>query len=401
MKKKTLILLYAVCCLLPVAQGQLVSLSRSGGGPLWVDLDRLYNYNQYEKSRWGLGLRYGYHLNELKAGDPWYERLSVGAYFGYGYADQRFKWGADAYYWTDLKHQGKVYLSFFHDLTPEASRQLSAYSLSSFTATGSFMNRLFSDTRRLTAGFSSRTRGHERFGLEVRLSDERKLYGGNTIYYPQNQDEWNTLGHTRFAEALLLFEHDCGIMGEVTFGHHTGEWWQDSGFFVRALVQYDQVFPIGNPFDLQVYAQAGFSDHAPLSRCFNLGGTWGSPLLFHRSLLTARLDEFIANVFALTCLRFGFSQPLFVLQNNLLVIGTAPRPFVLLDAAWGKMRNFNNAAPDRGIAEVGAGIDGLVRWGAVDWGIVVAYRLTPPETFYHLPEPKDNFLFLFTATLRR
>ena len=34
-------------------------------------------------------------------------------------------------------------------------------------------------------------------------------------------------------------------------------------------------------------------------------------------------------------------------------------------------------------------------------GIVVAYRLTPPEAFYHLPEPKDNFLFLFTATLRR
>ena len=143
MKKKALIIAFAAM-LGCGTNAQLVSLSNDGKGPFWVDLDRVYNYNQYEKSRWGLGLRYGYTADELKNKRLWYNRLMAGAYIGYGYADQRFKWGVDAGYWTDLKHQGKVYAAYFHDLTAEATRSLNTYSLVNFNATGSFMNHFFS-----------------------------------------------------------------------------------------------------------------------------------------------------------------------------------------------------------------------------------------------------------------
>lgn len=381
-------------------QAQLLSLAHDGGGPLWIDMDRIYNYNQYEKSRWGLGLRYGYQISELKSGDSFFDRLSVGAYFGYGYADQRVKWGADAYFWTDLRRQGKVYAAYFHDLTPEATRTMNNYNLINFNASGSFMNRLFSDTRRLTAGYSTRLTGHETLGLELRLSDERKLHDLANIYYPQTDADWDALEHTRFAEARLFFEHDLGLRGELTAGYTTGEWWVDTGYFVRLLLQYDQVFPVGRMLNFQVYAQGGLTfNGTPFSRLFNLGGTSGSAILFERSLLTARVDEFFANRFVLTCLRFGFSKPLFKYNSKLLQVGTAPRPFLLFDAAWGDMWDIQNIGPDKGIAEVGAGIDGIIRWGRVDWGLALAYRLTPSDAYYHFADSKDNLTIVFTAAL--
>lgn len=405
MKRKALLLAFSAMLSGSALQAQLVPLHRSVGIPLYLDLDRVYNYNQYEKSRWGFGLRYGYvadDLNMMPKPAGFFDRLSVGAYIGYGYADQRVKWGADAYFWTNLQRQGKVYASFFHDLTRDANRTLGTYNLLDFTATGGFMGRLFSDTRRLSAGFSTRTRGHERVGFELRLSDERKLHNFSNLLYPQSDDEWDALEHSKFVEGLLYMEHDCGLRGELTFGLTTGEWWVDTGFFLRLLVQYDRVFPVAKSLNLQVYAQSGITDnHAPFSRLFNLGGTSGSPLLFERSLLTARQDEFLTNVFALTCLRFGFSKPLFTYISDLLQVGTAPRPFVLLDAAWGASFDDFYPAPTKGIAEVGAGIDGILRWGYIDWGLAFAYRLAPADAYYHFSEPRDNLTIVFTATLNR
>ena len=36
-------------------------------------------------------------------------------------------------------------------------------------------------------------------------------------------------------------------------------------------------------------------------------------------------------------------------------------------------------APHRGVAEAFAGIDGVVRWGVVDWGVAVARRIGGKE----------------------
>ena len=371
MNKKTLLLAFAAMLCGSTLQAQLVPLHRSLGVPLYLDLDRVYNYNQYEKSRWGFGMRYGYVANDLDLmpkPPSFFDRLSVGAYFGYGYADQRFKWGADAYYWTSLKHQGKVYAAFFHDLTPEATRTMNNYNLINFNASGSFMNRLFSDTRRLTAGYSQKVSRN-------RIRDD-------------------------FHRARLFFEHNIGLRGDLTAGYSTGEWWVDTGYFVRLLLQYDQVFPIGHILNFQVYAQGGLTfNGTPFSRLFNLGGTSGSAIFFERSLLTARVDEFFANRFVLTCLRFGFSRPLFTYNSILFQVGTAPHPFVIFDAAWGEMEKYPNLSPDKGIAEVGASIDGILRWGQADWGLALAYRLTPEDAFYHLPEPRDNVTIVFTASL--
>jgi hypothetical protein len=72
----------------------------------------------------------------------------------------------------------------------------------------------------------------------------------------------------------------------------------------------------------------------------------------------------------------------------------------MCNAAWGTVdKSSSLQAPDKGILEVGGGVDGLLVWGSVQWGAAVAYRLTPTSAAYHLPATEDNFVFLLTAKL--
>ncbi|MBR1765809.1 MAG: hypothetical protein IJ745_02050 [Bacteroidales bacterium] len=408
MKKHIAFLVIAVAAAVG-ARGQMSGLHRILDLPLYVDQDRIYNYNQYEKSRWGLGIYYGHTAEDLdRSGEPpagFFDRLFAGGYVGYGYADKRWKWGLDVAYWTNPspRRKGNVYASLFHDLTPEAGRTLGRFSLAEFNSSSSFMARLFSDTWRLTAGYSSRIGKNTTANLALRLSDERKLYGSSGLLYPRSDDDWDALQHSCFAEGVLSFAHNNGLSGEMVVGRSNGEWWVDTGFYVRVLLQYQRNFKFKKPFKpfyLNTFAQAGATtDGTPFSRQFNLGGTWGSPLMLGQSMQTARLDEFAANLFALASLRFGFRTPLFDLYNNDFVIGTAPRPFVMAGAMWGLSYGDHMPAPDRGFAEVGAGIDGVVRWGVTDLGVAVAYRLAPANSIYHFDKTSDNLLILFTVSL--
>jgi len=56
-------------------------------GPFELDLKRIYAYNPYERSRWGFGWQTGKAISN---------RVSVGAWAGYGVGDKRWKWGAFA-----------------------------------------------------------------------------------------------------------------------------------------------------------------------------------------------------------------------------------------------------------------------------------------------------------------
>ena len=73
------------------AMGQLIPLLPEGTkNQLWLDPDRVFDYNQYEKSRWGAGLQYDINF-DTTAQHHMFKMLSLGGYGAYGYADQRWK----------------------------------------------------------------------------------------------------------------------------------------------------------------------------------------------------------------------------------------------------------------------------------------------------------------------
>ena len=398
--KKSLFLILTLIALCPSGMAQLVPLVSGSGNELSLDLGRVYNYNQYEKSRWGVGLQYDFFLGEGHT-----RILSLSGYGAYGYEDERLKWGLKADLQSFQCHQSHTYVEFFHDVVPDASRYLSAYRLTNFNSTGSFMTRLFSDTYRLTLGFSRQATAQRTDCFELRLSRERYLHYGATQVYPSSYSELKGLPHEDFLEGHVFIAHASGFRGDVLAGIH-GDFaglfseGERQGAFLRLLTQYDKAF-FFSAIELDFFAQGGFvGSNALYSRLFDLGGTWGSPLALERSLLTARPNEFICNLFTLVNLKLTTQEPLFRVENKVLAIGTAPSPFVLCDAAWGRMGDYSGPnVPDKGIAEVGAGIDGLVVWGAVRWGGAIVYRLTPPSASYHFTDSRDNLALLFTAQL--
>ncbi|MBO4587140.1 MAG: hypothetical protein J5677_04920 [Bacteroidales bacterium] len=400
--KKTILFTLGIIALQLSALGQLIPLSHDGGGPLWLDADKVYNYNQYEKSRWGLGLQWGWMANEIDTTRYGWDRLSAGAYTGYGYADQRFKWGVNVSLWGNPKLEERFYLSFIHDLTPDALHTLASPGITVLSLPASFMTRLYSDTWRLTLGFSQKRPVKKIFelfySLELHLSRERLLYDiYGQIQYP-TYDELKDMEASNFAELQLTLFHSSGWSGRVTFGSYNTDTDKNGEFFLRTLVQYERKIQY-DFLEFQIYGQGGFVEgtEVPYSRRFDLGGSWGCPLALNHTLLSARPNEFTANCFVLFNLKLTTRNPLFEFFNNIVALGTAPKPFVLCNGAWGKAHDY--PAPEKGIAEVGAGIDGLLRWGEVYWGLGVVYRLTPASAPYHFTDSRDNMTILFSAYL--
>lgn len=397
--KKTLLIILTFIALLPNGMAQLVPLVSGTENTLSLDLDRVYSYNQYEKSRWGLGLQY-----DIALGGKRFQTLSLSGYGAYGYADERFKWGLKADLLGASVRQSHTYLGFFHDLTPAASRIVTTPAFAILTSPASFMTRLFNDTYRLYWGHTDKVSRKLTGGIELDLSRERNLYGNgipcNKAQLYPSYSELKDLMKYDFAELKFLFSHAFGWDGIVTLGLCNNSS-MGTDFFLRVLTQYGRDF-FFSPFHFKLYAQGGYVyGDTPYSRMFDLGGSWGCPLSLNHTLLTARQNEFTARLFALVNMKLSTENPLFSLNNNILAIGTAPQPFLLCNAAWGTSFSDNDIypAPTEGIAEVGAGIDGILVWGLVEWGGAVVYRLTPTSADYHFTEPKDNLVILLTATL--
>ena len=98
------------------------------------------------------------------------------------------------------------------------------------------------------------------------------------------------------------------------------------------------------------------------------------------------------------------------LYNNLFSVGSNPRPFVGLTAFWGTLwgqdangrktlETFVLQSPYEGLLEPVVGVDGIVRWGAVDLGAAIAYRIAPHSAPYHRNSVTQNLVLLISATL--
>ena len=140
----------------------------------------------------------------------------------------------------------------------------------------------------------------------------------------------DTIEPETLLEARLVAQSPWGLTAQLQAGVNN----PGRRAVTRLLVQYDRQWEL-NPFELQLFLQGGATGRAtPYVRMFDLGGTFGAPFCFRQSLLTARPNEFTANVFAFLSLRFGFGRPLFEGWSRLFQIGTSPRPFIGMNAAW-------------------------------------------------------------------
>lgn len=344
---------------------------------LSFDLDGLWAYNLYERSRWGAGFKFTLR-----------DSLDVTAYVAYGVRDEQWKGGVGASCKLPWSHRGgTAHLSVARDYHPAASRRLNTSSITDVSGLSSFMTQLMDDRRFVD--------------LSYRFSFGRTTYvvGGSVFRGYKLYDSWlrplylvdgAELERSDGYELSVRMYHGSGISAGAVVAN---------GFDWRVLAQYDRRFGLG-PFDLYTFAQAGIcGESAPFYYQFDLGGTYGSPLWFRNTMLTLRPYEYVAQYFAFGSMRLQVKKPLFSLWNKVFAVGTNPRPMVGVSGVWGGRYTYDGGVLTSGnsaalaAVEVMAAVDGIIRWGVADYGALFALRPWP------LVDGSPRTVLLLTASL--
>lgn len=372
------------------AAAQYVPLMREGRRALLFDLDAVWRYNLYEHSRWGAGLRYTLSDSVV---------LTVSA--GYGLADRQWKGSVGGSVKLSANHRaGTLYGVLAREYSAAGSLRMSGWRVADIGGLASVMDRRMCDQLSALAGYRWHTKGWH-YSFDARLFASQRLFDNNGMLFLKAND---TLVQEHGIETRLHTETSWGLTAELL----GGAVWPGPRPVAQLLVQWELSQPVG-PFVCQWLLQGGAVPRGvPYPYMFDLGGTWGAPLHFRHTLLTARPNEFTASLFTFASLQVAFREPLLQWWYPLLQVGSYPRPFVGVNAVWGHLwdqtqkgrlqwEGMELQTPLYGLAEPVAGVEGLVRWGVADWGMAVAYRLAPAAAPYCLASPRDNLALLVTA----
>ena len=390
--KRTLLILLLLATV-TAARGQYLRLAGdTNRTALYLDASRIWNYNLYEHSRWGGGLLLSTHPQRFI-----FSRIDAEGYLGYGTFDEQWKYGiALTEYVRNSPFHSAIYQRFEHDYFAAGSRHL-ANPWSGGQLLGGFMSHRMTEERLVTFGYRWNTLPW-RWAVEFDWGERRPLFDEAQLLYARQE----LLNYQRFGRLRLLLRHSSGFAAQYEL---FGDWKT-----MRLLAEYRRSIPL--PFlKLDLYTQGGVT---PKSNAyvdlFDLGGTWDAPVYIGNNLPTVSPNEFTANAFTLLSLRLQTARPLYSLYNNLFSVGSNPRPFVGLTAFWGTLwgqdangrktlETFVLQSPYEGLLEPVVGVDGIVRWGAVDLGAAIAYRIAPHSAPYHRNSVTQNLVLLISATL--
>lgn len=391
MKRSLLILLYLSAAM--GACGQYLRLvGDSSRTALYIDAGRIWNYNLYEHSRWGGGLMLTTHPS-----NSIFNKIDAAGYLGYGTRDKRWKYGAALdEHLRNSPFQSALYQRFEHDYFAAGSRHI-ANPWSGGQLLGGFMSRRMTEDLLVTFGYRWHTRPW-RWAVEFTWGERRCLFNETDLLYA-SQD---LLNYERFGRLRLSIRHSSGFAAQYEYFSD----WKT----MRLLADYRRTIPFSF-LKLDLYAQGGVTPkYNKYIDMFDLGGFYNAPLYLERGFSTIRPNEFTSNTFASFYLRLQTAAPLFRTYNPLFGTGTNPTPFFSINALWGMLWGQDEngqrpwltsslQSPNRGILEVSIGMDGIIHYGVVDWGVAVAYRITSPTAAYHNTVARHNIAILITAKL--
>ena len=397
--KPSHILLLCLMAAVPCAAQQVpLCIDQQTKSGISLDYNRLYDYSLYEHSRWGLGLRMNLYPKRGPIG-----RLSADLYGAYGVYDKQWKYGLAATEQLAGKHNGTSFVEgFSHDYQAVGSRRILNPTAEGGELLPAFLARRMTRQNRVFAAMRH-SGTHTAWIVEASWTQRALLFDNHRLLYLHEGD---TTPMQHLVQLRGAVRHNSGLRAEAALLRPT----HGNTLTARLLADYTHTFSL-RPFELKAYAQGGLTSRdAAYVDHFALGGTYSAPFYMGQVLTTARANEFTASAFILASLRLSTQRPLVDLYSATFSIGFRPRPFVGVTAVWGTLwqhdgegratlDGINVQAPTRGLGEAVAGIDGLVRWGAVDWGLGLAYRLVLDAAPYHLSTNADNLLLLVTARL--
>lgn len=353
-------------------------------GMFAFDINRLYAYNGYEHSRWGLGVDF----NPAK----W---LTIGGYFGYGMEDKTWKYGGNIDFHFDKYKNYSLSLFFMDDLAAAASTEIQGYNILDIDGNRTYAMDRFSKIRKAGAKISLPLWTYMQGSLSASYSRESDLFDNDGLIFPERGGA--ILPSTDFAEVRLSLNYEYrkrkirlpkyeltlndGISEHPVFNieYTRGVSIFDADeTYNRVLFQYSQNVMFQHYGTFHFFVSAGYVDKdAPYSRMFNATGTRKIHYYFRNSFMTLYCNDFTSNAYANACVSFDFAQtfwnlkhskPRFFLQLNSL-IGTTFGETVSKD---GILLN----APEKGILEPCLAVKDLLTYSTLTLGVGCAYRIS-------------------------
>ena len=360
-----------------------------------ANADRLWQYNRYEHSRWGLGLTATYAPPDKSR-----TTHQVDAWGGWGVEDKQLKGGLC--YSLHTKRSANttdISLAIADDVFPSGGLTLATHA-EGFNAVVSNLGRSLMTHQQKAEAALAIKHARTTYGLSATLFSEQRLYDSIGLLYGQGARHYRGLDLT----ATVAWPQGLEATIALTLADHAAT------TAIKGLLQYHKQLQ-RRLLTTRIAAHAGAcSPNVWQHRRFCLGGSNGMLLASDQAMATVWPDEFWADAFALCMVRVQTTSPLFSLYNANVMIGLVPTPFATLKAMWGTLWNatpgghivddgIDMQAPYNGLIEVGMGIDGLLRWGFSDWGVGVAMRLAPRSASYFKAELSANMAFTLSARL--
>lgn len=370
-------------------------------GPLSLDLNSIYNYNEVEGSRLGLGLSTNYKISK---------KWKLGGYYAYGFKDEKNKFGGSL----------KININKARSLYVLGTAKQDARESGSIT--WGYNNLSIFDSESFRSFLLTRAEYYQEYRLAVHFKVGKNLSLmpsiGNT--YSQNPYDilYGEMNNGNFIGSPSYRFSDISLYARIAFGEKR-----------VSSENYDLI--LGNPKihpTIQVQIQKGIpnlwqgtinhwsgrvklsqsvntkylgtfsykimgglcSDNVPLSLSFNVPASYRKfTVASPNSFETMRMNEFYSTRFVFVFLRHSFKH---------LIFGDgkfAPVPEIMTNIGYGYYTGdaYIQSPPFKTMKapyfESGLFMNNLLNMGFYSLGIGVVYRYG----HHHLPDLEDNFTF--------
>ncbi len=392
-----------------------------------ADLNQLFNYNLYEGQRWGMGLQVttpiGYNAKYPRDQQ---NAVQLKGYGAYGLQDHGLKYGGSVALLMPRDRKRNMGIAFSHDLSRTGSRQLGSYSMLATYNNSNYVSSRYVGINRLSLGFNRFVVNGFDIMAHLRFSREDYRFNERGYVFPTRYHGDAHMPYLHYIEQHLLVKYGNNLLLLFDGGYvKSDDTEANSRLFAHFIAQYSAVKTMKNKRAdrCYIFGQLGYTTpNTPFSRLFDLSGTAGYNYFFRNSFMTVSPTAFTAHQYAFLCLHYLWGHPLW--QTSF----STPQPFVQLSAMWGTLsrRNYGDrliyslrrempvlptttqqinddhvisvTAPSYGVLEPSVGIERIIRYGYLDFGIACAYQLTPQAAPYHL-RGKDNFAWVIMANL--
>jgi len=312
----------------------------------WVDIDinSIYNYNNYEGSRIGLGLYTNEKVSKI---------VSVGGFAGYGFRDEKLKYGGQLVFDLNKYHELQLKLSYQNNLKEVGSEITNGYSgISLSEYFRSYMGSRFDNDIQKKIELSFRTLRFLKVTTALSLNEFSPTYaysykGSNLTHY--QADEIQIAAKYAYGEELETFGNQRVVnysgnpIFNLTYKRGLNLFNKNSYQYNRVEATIDFTAYNGRIGQSNFRLASGFIDSSlPYGLLFTGEGSKSSdvPLLVNNCFQTMSPYEFLSDKYVHLFYSHNF--------GSLLINSKRFKPqfIIVQNSGWGALNNASNQGID-------------------------------------------------------